>query len=162
MILRACLNLSEWSKLHYFLFRSALESPTIRSSPSLYEGAFRLETASSPGSLFSSVHPGLMFNSSDCKPDITDQDESPMSSPIDESYKIRIGPRGSLSPRSHDDDDQSKHEDSEAQDLSISAQNQSSNEVAGHPMDFCKSGGEESAEEMMGQSEGSAPSDDIH
>merc|ERR1719266_2156651 len=39
---------------------SAIESPTptIRASPSLYEGAFRLETASSPGTLF---HPSLMF-----------------------------------------------------------------------------------------------------
>ena len=72
-----------WSKLHYFLFFSALESPTIRSSPSLYEGAFRLETMGSPGNLLSSVHPSMMFNTPDCKPDITDQDESPMSSPID-------------------------------------------------------------------------------
>jgi len=137
---------------------SALESPTIRSSPSLYEGAFRLETTSSPSSIFSSVHPSMMFQTQDCKPDITDQDESPMSSPIDESYKIRIGPRGSLSPRSHDDDDQSKHEDSEAQDLSISAHAQ---HMGMHHMsqDFCKMD-EESADEMMGRSEGAE--DDIH
>jgi len=128
---------------------SALESPTIRSSPSLYEGAFRLEKMGSPGNLFSSVHPSMMFSTPDSKPDITDQDESPMSSPIDESYKIRIGPRGSLSPRSHDDDDQSKHDDSEAQDLSISAQNQNVVQNMSHHMsqDFCKME-EESAEEM--------------
>lgn len=135
---------------------SALESPTIRSSPSLYEGAFRLETMSSPGNLLSSVHPSMMFNTPDCKPDITDQDESPMSSPIDESYKIRIGPRGSLSPRSHDDDDQSKHDehDSEAQDLSISAQSQNLVQNMSHHMsqEFCKME-EESADEMMGHSE---------
>jgi len=100
----------------------------------------------------------MMFQTQDCKPDITDQDESPMSSPIDESYKIRIGPRGSLSPRSHDDDDQSKHEDSEAQDLSISAHAQ---HMGMHHMsqDFCKMD-EESADEMMGRSEGAE--DDIH
>lgn len=137
---------------------SALESPTIRSSPSLYEGAFRLETTSSPSSLFSSVHPSMMFTTPDCKPDITDQDESPMSSPIDESYKIRIGPRGSLSPRSHDDDDQSKHEDSEAQDLSISAHAQNMG-MSHMSQDFCKME-EESADEMMGRSEGAE--DDGH
>ena len=91
----------------------------------------------------------MMFNNTDSKADITDHDESPMSSPIDESYKIRIGPRGSLSPRSHEDDDQSKHDDSEAQDLSISAQNQNVVPNMSHHMsqDFCKME-EESAEEM--------------
>ena len=53
--------------------------------------------------------------------DIADQDDSPMSSPLDESYKIRI-PRGSLSPRSHEEEEHSKNEDSEVQDLSITAQ----------------------------------------
>merc|ERR1719270_1611418 len=106
---------------------SALESPTIRGSPSLYEGAFRLETAGSPGGLF---HPSLMFNRDELKKeeDIADAEDSPMSSPVDESYKIRI-PRGSLSPRSHDDEDrhderhEDRHEDrmkhDEAQDLSL-------------------------------------------
>ena len=94
-----------------------------------------------------------MFNTPDCKPDITDQDESPMSSPVDESYKIRIGPRGSLSPRSHDDDDQSKHENSEAQDLSISAHNQNMGMSHHMSQDFCKME-EESADEMTARSEG--------
>ena len=53
--------------------------------------------------------------------DIADQDDSPMSSPLDESYKIRI-PRGSLSPRSHEEEEHIKNEDSEVQDLSIAAQ----------------------------------------
>ena len=44
-----------------------------------------------------------------------------MSSPLDESYKIRI-PRGSVSPRSHEDSDNMKTEDGEAaQDLSLAA-----------------------------------------
>ena len=99
---------------------SAIESPTtIRASPSLYEGAFRLETsAGSPGSLF---HPSIMFGREERRKeeDIADQDDSPLSSPLDESYKIRI-PRGSLSPRSHEEEDHSKQEDSEVQDLSLS------------------------------------------
>ena len=61
--------------------------------------------------------------------DLADQDDSPLSSPLDESYKIRI-PRGSLSPRSHEGDDHRehreehhiKHEDSEVQDLSLTNQ----------------------------------------
>ena len=54
--------------------------------------------------------------------DIADQDDSPMSSPLDESYKIRI-PRGSLSPPSHEEEEERiKNEDSEVQDLSITAQ----------------------------------------
>ena len=53
--------------------------------------------------------------------DIADQDDSPMSSPLDESYKIRI-PRGSLSPRSHEEEEHIKNEDSEVQDLSITNQ----------------------------------------
>jgi len=110
---------------------SALESPnTIRASPSLYEGAFRLESASSPSSLF---HPSLMFGRDERRKeeDIADGDDSPMSSPVDESYKIRI-PRGSLSPRSHDDDDQMKTTDESeaAQDLSLSA--------GQHDTDYCK------------------------
>merc|ERR1719445_351109 len=104
---------------------SALESPSqIRASPSLYEGAFRLETsAGSPGSLF---HPSIMFGREERRKeeDIADPDDSPMSSPLDESYKIRI-PRGSLSPRSHEEEDHQEHiksEDSEVQDLSIATQ----------------------------------------
>ena len=102
---------------------SALESPTptIRASPSLYEGAFRLETASSPGTLF---HPSLMFGTGrDAAPGHRDQTkpedrdgiavdgcdsaaDSPMSSPVPgpgdmaDSYKIRLPAPGSLSPRS--------------------------------------------------------------
>ena len=54
--------------------------------------------------------------------DIADQDDSPMSSPLDESYKIRI-PRGSLSPPSHEEEEEHiKNEDSEAQDLSMTTQ----------------------------------------
>merc|ERR1719270_761633 len=101
---------------------SAIESPTIRASPSLYEGAFRLETsAASPASMF---HPSIMFppGREDRKDDIADQDDcSPLSSPLDESYKIRI-PRGSVSPTSHEDEDQMKNEESEVQDLSITTQ----------------------------------------
>ena len=124
---------------------SAIESPTttIRASPSLYEGAFRLETsAGSPGSLF---HPSIMFGRDERRKeeDIADQDDSPMSSPLDESYKIRI-PRGSLSPRSHEEEDcahaHSKNEDSEGvQDLSLTNQ-------MDYQMD-CKMEEEESAEE---------------
>merc|ERR1719282_1914205 len=80
---------------------SALESPnTIRASPSLYEGAFRLEAAgSSPASLF--PH-SLMFRDREERTKEEAEEDSSMSSPVDESYKIRI-PRGSLSPRSHED-----------------------------------------------------------
>lgn len=109
---------------------SALESPTIRSSPSLisspslYEGAFKLETMSgSPSGMFSGLHPNMMVNTPKVEQSLVDQEESPMSSPVDESYKIMIGPRGSVSPRSRDDDDDHsmKQDDSEAQDLSLSA-----------------------------------------
>ena len=64
-----------------------------------------------------------------------EEDCSPLSSPLDESYKIRI-PRGSLSPRSHETDetDQMKNSESEVQDLSITTQ------------EYCKME-EESAEE---------------
>ena len=49
------------------------------------------------------------------------EEDSSMSSPVDESYKIRI-PRGSVSPRSHEDSDNMKTEDGEAaQDLSLAA-----------------------------------------
>ena len=74
-----------------------------------------METAGSPGGIF---HPSLMFNREDRRKEeeIVD-DSSPMSSPVDESYKIRI-PRGSLSPRSHEDEVM-KHD--EAQDLSLGA-----------------------------------------
>jgi len=101
---------------------SALESPSqIRASPSLYEGAFRLEAAgSSPASLF--PH-SLMFRDREerTKEEEEAEEDSSMSSPVDESYKIRI-PRGSLSPRSHEDSDNMKTEDGEAaQDLSLTA-----------------------------------------
>jgi forkhead box protein P len=110
---------------------SALESPTMRSSPSLisspsmisspslYEGAFRLDTAG--GNPFN-VTAHMMINTK--QENIADQEDSPLSSPVlDESYKIRIGPsRSSLSPHSPEDDDISKPEDeSEAQDLTVSA-----------------------------------------
>jgi len=68
--------------------------------------------------------------------------DSPMSSPVDESYKIRI-PRGSLSPRSHDDDDQMKSDDHHeaAQDLSLGT-------VQRHDENgFCKMDEESLAEE---------------
>lgn len=107
---------------------SALESPTIRSSPSminspsLYEGAFKLETMSCSQSGLFSHHPSMMINTPKVEHSMLDQEESPMSSPVDESYKIMIGPRGSVSPRSNDDlDDHSmKQDESEAQDLSVS------------------------------------------
>ena len=99
-----------------------MESPSqIRASPSLYEGAFRLEAAgSSPASLF--PH-SLMFRDREerTKEEEEAEEDSSMSSPVDESYKIRI-PRGSLSPRSHEDSDNMKTEDGEAaQDLSLAA-----------------------------------------
>ena len=99
-----------------------MESPSqIRASPSLYEGAFRLEAAgSSPASLF--PH-SLMFRDREerTKEEEEAEEDSSMSSPVDESYKIRI-PRGSLSPRSHADSDHMKTEDGEAaQDLSLTA-----------------------------------------
>ena len=128
-------------RMSYF---SAIESPTttIRASPSLYEGAFRLETsAGSPGGLF---HPSLMFGRDEMERRKEDPDDSPLSSPpLDESYKIRI-PRGSLSPRSHEEEDcahaHSKNEDSEGvQDLSLTNQ-------MDYQMD-CKMEEEESAEE---------------
>ena len=51
------------------------------------------------------------------------EEDSSMSSPVDESYKIRI-PRGSLSPRSHEDISESnmnKEDGEAAQDLSLAA-----------------------------------------
>jgi len=109
---------------------SALESPTVRasptlintppsmlSSPSLYEGAFRLDTVG--GNPFT-MPAHMMVNTK--QEGIADTEESPLSSPVlDESYKIRIGPsRSSLSPHSPEDDDISKPEDEAAQDLTVS------------------------------------------
>ena len=67
------------------------------SSPSLYEGAFRLDTVG--GNPFS-MPAHMMVNTK--QEGIADTEESPLSSPVlDESYKIRIGPsRSSLSPHS--------------------------------------------------------------
>ena len=81
--------------------------------------------------------------------DIVDQDDSPMSSPVDESYKIRI-PRGSLSPRSHEDDDQMKHDDSEAQDLSLGGVQHHDNNHDNNDNDYCKME-EESVEESRSE-----------
>lgn len=120
----------------------------MRSSPSLYEGAFRLETAGA-GSLF--PHPALgLFPGQDGKAreERGEDPDSPLSSPVDESYKIRIGPRGSLSPRSHEDEE-SKHEESEAQDLSLGGQQPAG---LGLSQEFCKME-EESGEEMAERSE---------
>ena len=126
------------------MYSSAIESPTIRASPSLYEGAFRLETsAASPASIF---HSSIMFppgreERGRKEDDIADQDDcSPLSSPLDESYKIRI-PRGSVSPRSHEDEDQMKSEEGEVQDLSISNQQ------------FCKMDEDEVEEERSEEAE---------
>ena len=77
----------------------------------------------------------------DRKDDIADQDDcSPLSSPLDESYKIRI-PRGSVSPTSHEDEDQMKNEESEVQDLSITTQ------------DYCKMEEDEVEEERSEEAE---------
>ena len=76
--------------------------------------------------------------------------DSPMSSPVDESYKIRI-PRGSLSPRSHEDDDQMKGDDHHeaAQDLSLGT-------VQRHDDNgFCKMD-----EESLAEEERSEPNED--
>lgn len=75
------------------------------SSPSLYEGAFRLETTARPTDMFtSSLQATMMIGHIGAVKD--DEDHSPMSSPVDDSsYKIRIGPRGSSSPNSQDDED---------------------------------------------------------
>ena len=49
-----------------------------------------------------------------------EEEDSSMSSPVDESYKIRI-PRGSLSPRSHEDDVMKTEDGEAAQDLSLAS-----------------------------------------
>ena len=72
--------------------------------------------------------------------DIADGEDSPMSSPLDESYKIRI-PRGSLSPRSHEDEEHMKNEDSEVQDLSVNNQH------------YCKMEDESAEEERSEEAE---------
>ena len=86
----------------------------MRSSPSLYEGAFRLETTARPSDMFSSSlqatmmigHLGGGNVGNGGKENGDDDGGSPLSSPVDDSsYKIRIGPRGSSSPTSHDDED---------------------------------------------------------
>ena len=67
------------------------------SSPSLYEGAFRLDTVG--GNPFNiNAHLSTKTESEG----IAETEESPLSSPVlDESYKIRIGPPpSSLSPHS--------------------------------------------------------------
>ena len=118
--------------LIFILFFSALESPSMRSSPSLYEGAFRLETTARPSDMFSSSLQATMLigqlgGLNGGGKDHNDEDASPLSSPADDSsYKIRIGPRGSSSPTSHDDDENgvgggkiSGEMDTEAQDLTV-------------------------------------------
>ena len=93
----------------------------LMSSPSLYEGAFRLETT--PSLLSSSspllTLPGLTAGSQ--QDSGNDQEESPLSSPLGDSYKIRIGPKESPSPHSsREDEDRGKlGEENEAQDLSL-------------------------------------------
>merc|ERR1719458_1688629 len=92
---------------------------SINSSPSLYEGAFRLDTVGgNPFNMTAHINPKT-------EEGIAETEEAPLSSPVlDESYKIRIGPPpSSLSPHSPEDDDISKaEEDSEAaQDLTVSA-----------------------------------------
>ena len=102
-------------------YSSALESPNAHTSPSLYEGAFRLETTARPSDMFSAgLHATMLIGS--CKGENIHDEDSPMSSPVDESYKIRIGPRGSSSPASHDGEDckPELEEDGEAQDLTVS------------------------------------------
>ena len=96
----------------------------LMSSPSLYEGAFRLETA--PSLLSSSSPllplPGLPGLTAGSQQDSgNDQEESPLSSPLGDSYKIRIGPKESPSPHSsREDEDRGKlGEENEAQDLSL-------------------------------------------
>jgi hypothetical protein len=124
-----------------FFFFSALESPTMRGSPSLYEGAFRLETTARPSDMFTA---GAMLlatppSSKQQEDDsiVDDDDDSLSSPPIDESYKIRIGPTierhraGSLSPppRSHEGEEEEEDEDQklrrrhgdEVQDLSVTS-----------------------------------------
>ena len=94
---------------------------SLMSSPSLYEGAFRLETApsllssSSPLLPLPGLTPGSQQDSGN------DQEESPLSSPLGDSYKIRIGPKESPSPHSsREDEDRGKlGEENEAQDLSL-------------------------------------------
>jgi hypothetical protein len=108
--------------IFFFLF-SALESPTVRSSPSLYEGAFRLETTARPSDMFTA---GAMLLATPPKQQddsiAEDEDDDSLSSPpVDESYKIRIGPTmglhhnrgGSLSPppRSHEGEDEEEEDD---------------------------------------------------
>ena len=97
---------------------------SLMSSPSLYEGAFRLETA--PSLLSSSspllTLPGLPGLTAGSQQDSgNDQEESPLSSPLGDSYKIRIGPKESPSPHSsREDEDRGKlGEENEAQDLSL-------------------------------------------
>ena len=66
------------------------------SSPSLYEGAFRLDTVGgNPFNMTAHINPKT-------EEGIAETEESPLSSPVlDESYKIRIGPPpSSLSPHS--------------------------------------------------------------
>jgi hypothetical protein len=70
----------------------------MRASPSLYEGAFRLETTARPSDMFAAaaggaaMHLGTPLKHPDDS--IAEDDDDSLSSPPinDESYKIRIGP----------------------------------------------------------------------
>ena len=96
----------------------------MRSSPSLYEGAFRLETTARPADMFTSSLQATMMIMKDGDHEPA-EGGSPLSSPVDSSsYKIRIGPRGSSSPTSHEDETDGKgggggEMETEAQDLTV-------------------------------------------
>ena len=121
----------------------------MRASPSLYEGAFRLETTARPSDMFAAGAMLLGTPPSSHKQEddsiAEDDDDSLSSPPVDESYKIRIGGPtmelhrsrgGSLSPppRSHEGEDDDEEDDErerkqrlhggtggEVQDLSVSS-----------------------------------------
>jgi hypothetical protein len=117
----------------------------MRSSPSLYEGAFRLETTARPSDMFTAGAMLLAATPPSSKQQeddsiAEDDDDSLSSPPIDESYKIRIGPTmerhnrgGSLSPpsRSHEGEEEEEEEEreqkqrrrhgDEVQDLSVTS-----------------------------------------
>jgi hypothetical protein len=69
----------------------------MRASPSLYEGAFRLETTARPSDMFAAAGGAAMHLGTPLKhqdDSIAEDDDDSLSSPPinDESYKIRIGP----------------------------------------------------------------------
>jgi hypothetical protein len=78
----------------------------MRASPSLYEGAFRLETTARPSDMFAAAGGAAMHLGTPLKhqdDSIAEDDDDSLSSPPinDESYKIRIGPTATMGDGGH-------------------------------------------------------------